>query len=295
MLAVPESVCPGEGSPLPTCLPSPDPRVREPRLGTRCPPVTAQDSRAGCPFQSCSQDRCPPSPLPHSRWAQFQTPSLPLPAPLSAVLPEQSSPRASFPEMKRKEKLMTLPRCLLLAHLQPQGSALGRARGLAAPRPRQAWPRGPSAALALPNQPQYRPPQPALGLLCLRLPSLALSLSSRTLSLSRLWSVAQSQYQSCGSQPVPPCLGLSGLSFSPPSSVPALCPLSGFPRAACPSAQPRAPRGWPVPCRGQPCSCPRAGPSPGSSGPRCSLSREAEGLLQLPGLGGHEGGAGHCS
>lgn len=174
---------------------------------------------------------------------------------------------------------MVLPRCFL----QPCWHTCSlRAAPWVRQGPRRAPPspglaRGPFSCPRSAQPATVPAPQPALCPLCLRLPSLALSLSSRTLSLSRLWSVSQSQYQSCGSQPVPPCLGLSGLSFSPLISVPALCPLLAFPRAACPSAQPRAPGGRPVPCRGQPCSCPRAGPSPGSSDPGAQSPRRQKG------------------
>lgn len=183
------------------------------RLGTHCPQVARQDPKA--------LGTIDPSPLPPSKWA----------CPLCPVLPEQSSPRARFPEMKRKKKLMMLPRCFLQPcwHSCSLSAAPWAGPG-ASPRPAipRPDPRNPSHSAALVGSVPPLPASPQPG---------TQSLSSRTLSptsglsLSLRLSVPWSRWPA----------------FCPPSSGPTSC-LWTFPRTACPSAQPRAPRGWPVSC-----------------------------------------------
>lgn len=85
-----------------------------PWLGSGCLEARRQGSKPGGPFQFCPQGRSP-SDGPcltqcRSSSPESQTCFFPLPSP---VLPKQPSPRARFPEMKRKKKLMMSPRCFL--------------------------------------------------------------------------------------------------------------------------------------------------------------------------------------
>ena len=162
--------------------------------------------------------------------------------------------------MKRKKTLMMSPRCVL----QPCWHSCSLREGCRAgpgvfPRPAIPGP-GPGtpcsaqpASLSVPSLPTSPQPEGAQS---------ALSLLCLPISVPNLWvSVA------------PPSLSLSALS----------CP---------PRALSSAPRSRPFPGPPAPQPALHLAPDPGSSGPGCSLSQETEGLLQLPGLGGCEGGVG---
>lgn len=172
--------------------------------------------------------------------------------------------------MKRKKMLMMSPRCVL----QPcwhscslrAGCRAGPGVSLrpAIPGPGPGTPR--SGQLATASAPQPLCPLSA----CLSPTEGTQSLCSRALAPT---SVSQSQCQSRGSRSSV-CLGLSALSCPPLCSV-LTSPALGL-------SQDRLP----------PSPALHLAPDPGFSGPGCSLSLETEGLLQLPGLGGCEGGVG---
>lgn len=175
---VPESMSPAEEAPSPPTF-LPRPMGGEARLGTHGPPVTGQDSKAGVP--SCPAFRtASTAPLPEGT---VLSPSLPLPVPWSPVQPKQSSPRARFPEMKRKKMLTMSPRCIPQPCWHSCSLRAGyRAGPGVSPRPAIPGP-GPGAprsaqppslsAPSLPTSPQPEGTQPLFS--C---------------SLSHLWSVS---------------------------------------------------------------------------------------------------------
>lgn len=169
----------------PHLLSLPSLQVGEPWLGTDCPRVPDQDS-------TLQSGPLSPAILPCSRGCRW---SAPQPAPSRTLTPvpaRQSSPRARFPEMKRKKQLSVSPRSSLQPRWHPR--SLGAAS--------QAGP-GASLRLAMPGLgpvpgPLSHPcsgsaPPPALSLLRLPLPKGTLGACfSRTLSPSLFWSASLS-------------------------------------------------------------------------------------------------------
>lgn len=247
----------------PHLLSSPGQWVGKPRLRYSLPTCHRTDSKAGVPPPPAIS----PAPFPEG------TVLSPKPAPsctLVPVHPTQSSPRARFPEMKRKKTLMMSPRCVL----QPcwhscslrAGCRAGPGVSLrpAIPGPGPGTPRSGQLATA---------PAPSLSVPSVPSPQRkALRASVLEPSLPPL-SVSPSQCRPCGSRPSL-CLGLSALSCRP------LCFVHTSPALGL--SQDRLPPSPALPLA----------PDPGSSGPGCSRSLETAGLLQLPGLGGCEGGVG---
>ena len=197
--------------------------------------LTAQGCQARTP--GCSQGPCPQSSCPAQggcRWPE------PQPAPPCTLIPasaRQSSPRARFPEMKRKKKLRISPR----NSLQPRWHS----RSLGA-----AFQAGPGASLhpAIPGPGPVSCPcsrsatPPALSLLCLPLPNWTLGACfSRTLSLSLFWSASPSLSLSFSPMGLILSLGSSGL-----STLPAL--LAFF----RPSSRGQLPPAAPVPTQARP-------------------------------------------
>lgn len=210
-----------------------------------------------------------------------------VPGPAKAVL---TSSQVSRDEMEEEaDDVAQMFLAAVLALLQSQHRSPGRVRCLAAPCHPWAWldPRGPGSC------PQFCPTSCSA--------SLTLKAFLQGLSLS-----PPSGLSLCLSISAPLLsLGVSVL----PLSVPASCSL-GLSQNCLPlSPQPRASRGRPVACQPpmpelgllkQPLLLSQGRPLPlasgsGSSGHWSSFFLEAEGFLQLPGLGGGEGGGGHCS
>lgn len=202
----------------------------------------------------------PPAPLPEGTVLSPKPASsyTLVPSPAQAVLTSSQVPRDEAEE--DADDVTQVRSAAVLALLQPQGRVPSWARGLPTPRHPWPWPRGPSVCPA---------PQP----LCPPLPSLkALSLYSRALSPTSGLSPDLSASPAVSVAPL--CLSLSALPCPPLSSV--------FTSLALGLSQDRLP----------PSPALHLAPDPGSSGPGCPLSLETEGLLQLPGLGGCEGGVG---
>lgn len=216
----------------------------------------------------------------------------PLTGPVKAALTSSQVPRDEAEEEADDVSQVLL--AAVVAFLKPQSSPPGWAWSL--PTPCHPWagphPGGPSSCPQL-GLTSYSAghPQPAPSFLCLPLPNLTLRAFLLEFSLPRLWSVSPLDLN-----PDPQGLGLSGLRFPLPSSVLRLCLLFSQPSPGPPATQPSAQSiqemasplpGWTS--SSSPYSYPQASPFT-----LCLLwlprtleltLLEAEGLLQLPGLG----------
>ena len=247
----------------PHLLSSPGQWVGKPQLRYSLPTCHRTDSKAGVPPPPAIS----PAPFPEGTvLSPKPAPSCtPVPSPPHAVLTSSQVPRDEAEE--DADDVTQVRFAAVLALLQPQGRVRSWARGLPAPRHPGTRPRDPSF-WPTGHSPGPQPlcplcplsPEEGTQSLCAR--ALAPTSVCLPISVPVLWvSVVPL------SRPLRPVL---------PSSLLVLTsPALGLSQDRLPSSPAL-----------------HLAPDPGCSGPGCSLSLETEGLLQLPGLGGCEGGVG---